>query len=166
MKQFAKQQIKRETRLHVAHLNHQAAEIFPLLCPTREYDWIDGWDCELVYTKSGFAELDGIFITDILKEGSPATWVVDLYAPNEKIQFCIFMEGCVIRYGISLCEQPDGTTISTWHMTITAFGPSGIHYLETQSPEVFRSRMQGIENMLNHYLETGQMLKLSGHDRP
>ena len=28
--------------------------IFPLLCPAREADWIPGWDSELIYTKSGY----------------------------------------------------------------------------------------------------------------
>lgn len=53
--------VKRETRLYVATINHPASEIFPLLCPTREYDWIEGWECDLLYSESGIAEQDCIF---------------------------------------------------------------------------------------------------------
>ncbi len=34
-----------------------AATIFPLLCPVREFDWIDVWSCDVVYSESGVAEL-------------------------------------------------------------------------------------------------------------
>jgi hypothetical protein len=26
--------------------------IFPLLCPQREYDWIESWKCNIIYSKS------------------------------------------------------------------------------------------------------------------
>lgn len=38
------------------HVHASPEAIFPLLCPVREYDWIPGWDCRLVYTESGLAE--------------------------------------------------------------------------------------------------------------
>jgi len=31
-------------------------KLFPLFCPAREADWIPGWDCQLIYTESGYAE--------------------------------------------------------------------------------------------------------------
>ena len=40
------------------------SKVFPLLCPVREADWIDGWNPVLVLTQSGFAEQDCVFITD------------------------------------------------------------------------------------------------------
>ena len=40
-------------------------DIFPLLCPVREYEWLETWQCEMIYTKSGFTELDCIFKTSL-----------------------------------------------------------------------------------------------------
>jgi hypothetical protein len=31
-------------------------KVFPLLCPVREYDWVEPWKCEMIYTDSGFVE--------------------------------------------------------------------------------------------------------------
>ena len=42
-------------------LSGSPEQVFPLLCPTREYDWIETWQCELIYSDSGFAEPGCIF---------------------------------------------------------------------------------------------------------
>ena len=44
-------------------------KIFPLLCPTCEYDWIDTWKCRMIYSDSGHAELDCVFKTDFPSDG-------------------------------------------------------------------------------------------------
>ena len=32
--------------------------VFPLLCPVREYEWLEDWTCEMVFSESGVAEED------------------------------------------------------------------------------------------------------------
>ena len=155
--------VKRETRLYVAQINHPAATLFPLICPTKEYDWIEGWECDLVYSASGIAEQDCIFQCRILNKAVLETWVIDTFLPNEKVQFCIFMEGCIIRYTVSLFEKSDKTTVSTWHMTITAFEEAGFRFLEDNTPEVFKTKFSVFEAMINHYLETGEKLSIADH---
>jgi hypothetical protein len=66
-----------------------AARVFPLLCPVREFDWIDLWSCDLIYSDSGVAEYNCIFQTDREGEGK-RTWVVNRYEPNKAIEFVIF----------------------------------------------------------------------------
>ena len=41
------------------HFDAPPDRVFPLLCPVREYDWIDGWECRMVYAETGVAELGG-----------------------------------------------------------------------------------------------------------
>jgi len=53
----------RVSRTSVQHLAAKPAVVFPLLCPVREADWIDGWDPISVFTNSGAAEPDCIFVT-------------------------------------------------------------------------------------------------------
>ena len=37
--------------------------VFPLLCPVREKDWLDGWDYKMIYSLSGLIEKDCVFTT-------------------------------------------------------------------------------------------------------
>lgn len=41
---------------HTVRAQFPAKEVFPLLCPVREYDWIDTRDCGMVYSDSGTAD--------------------------------------------------------------------------------------------------------------
>ena len=53
----------RATRTFVQKLVAPPERVFPLLCPVREADWLDGWDPLAVYTDSGIAEPGCVFIT-------------------------------------------------------------------------------------------------------
>jgi hypothetical protein len=53
--------------------------VFPLLCPVREADWVPGWQYRLIYSKSGFAELGCVFITE--ENHRETTWIVTEYDP-------------------------------------------------------------------------------------
>lgn len=133
-------------------------KVFPLLCPTREFDWIETWNCELVFSKSGFAELDGVFTTNFPGDDKDV-WVIDRYEPNVLIQFVRVSENRVIRYRITLTANGNGTTSAIWEQTITALTEAGNRYIENQSNEQFSKKIKGLEKQLNHYLETGEMLK-------
>ncbi|HYK92235.1 MAG TPA: hypothetical protein VE398_25965 [Acidobacteriota bacterium] len=61
-------------------------KVFPLLCPVREADWLPGWQYQLIYSDSGFAELGCVFTTpNATSSGSPSpekTWIVTDYDPK------------------------------------------------------------------------------------
>lgn len=148
-------------RIHISHtqlLNAVPEKVFPLLCPTKEYDWIETWKCDLIYSDSGFAEQDCIFTT-----GQPGddkrTWLVDEYEPNEHIQFIIFTNNYTIRYRITLFSNPGGSTQAKWEQTITALNANGNNYVHGFSVSGFAAMIERLEKMINYYLETGQMLK-------
>lgn len=44
-------------------LDARPEAVFPLLCPVREYDWFPEWRCLMVYSESGIAERDAMFLT-------------------------------------------------------------------------------------------------------
>jgi hypothetical protein len=69
----------RTTKSYTMCLDAQADAIFPLLCPVREFDWIQPWQCEMVYTDSGRAELDCVFKTNFPDDGPEDTWVISRY---------------------------------------------------------------------------------------
>lgn len=140
------------------HLLAPLDKVFPLLCPTREYEWIETWKCRIVHSESGFAELDCIFVTDCPNEGEDV-WVVSVYRPNEEIQFIRFNGRRVIRYSINLTDNGDETTTAEWKQIITGLDEEGNRLVAGVAEEAYRQRIAGLERRLNHYLTTGTMLK-------
>jgi hypothetical protein len=70
----------RVTRSYTQHLVAEPSTVFPLLCPVREADWIDGWDPRLVLSHSGFAEPDCVFVTEAGQRD--AIWYVTRHEPD------------------------------------------------------------------------------------
>lgn len=70
--------------VHLAYAHEVAApadRLFPLLCPVREYEWIEGWSCRLVHTASGLVEPGCVFITDRPEPEGTTTWVTTVHDP-------------------------------------------------------------------------------------
>jgi len=131
--------------------------VFPLLCPVREYDWIEGWRCRMVHTGSGIAELDCVFRTD--RDGD-SLWTVSRYEPSRRIEFVITTDAVLLsRLEITLADEVGDRTVITWRRVYTAVGPGGEARLDALTEEAFESRMQSLNRMLSHYLERGEMLR-------
>lgn len=143
-------------------LNGTMDAIFPLLCPTREYDWIPHWDCEMVYSRTGFAELDCIFKTRFPDQGDEEIWVIDKYQPPEQIQFIRVNRLRAIRYLITLYQREDGTTSVHWKQVVTGLSPEGNEHMEKYTQDWFSELIASLEKMINHYLETGRLLEEAG----
>lgn len=150
----------RTIKTHTMTLQGTLEQIFPLLCPIREYDWIEPWSCGMVYTASGVAELDCIFKTHFPDDGPEDTWVVSRYEPPRRVEFVRFNVLRVMRYSITLSEADDGSTSAEWQQIITGLNDEGNQVVATLNDDVFHTEMQLIERMLNHYLEYGAPLKL------
>ncbi|MBZ5536455.1 MAG: hypothetical protein LAO31_10905 [Acidobacteriia bacterium] len=136
------------------------SQVFPLLCPTREYDWIETWRCHLVYSDSGYAEENCIFTTDFPEDGGDETWVVIAYEPDRTIQFVRIGAIKVIRYNITLRDHSDGSSSAEWEQIITALNEEGNRFIESLSQERYATEKKILESLLNHYLKTGERLSL------
>lgn len=131
--------------------------VFPLLCPVREYDWIPGWECEVLRAVSGVAEEDCIFRTRFPRDGDPMTWVVSRYEPSERIEFtCFVPESHVMRLKIELERRPDGTRLR-WTRRWHSVGARGDAWIASFSEDDYRQIMSRLERLLSHYLATGTM---------
>jgi hypothetical protein len=133
-------------------------EIFPLLCPTREYEWIEHWACEMLHSDSGFAEPDCVFTTGFPEPGGRDTWVVCRHEPPALIEFIRINSLRVMRYTITLTRQGAGRTGASWQQVITAMNEEGNELVRTLTDEAFEEQVGVLEACLNHYLQTGQML--------
>lgn len=134
-----------------------AADVSPLLCPTREYDWIDYWRCRVLYSESGVAEDDCVFTTAF---EARETWVVTRFDPPERIEFCIFTDAeVVVRLKIGVSDRGDGTSDLRWERIYTATGPVGRDRVRELVTEEVEGRMRDVNERLAYYLENGEMIR-------
>ena len=141
-------------------IDSSPGEVFPLLCPVREYDWLEGWACDMIYSDSGVAENNCVFKSEF-HSGIEATWVT-VKRDDEDFVFeliIFFPDIAVIRMDVSLAENGDGTTTLNWVRTMTGLSENGNQLLDQFTGEPFRQRMDWLIDSLNRYLKTGEKLK-------
>lgn len=150
---------KRSEKSALLHLNAPGDRVFPLLCPTREYEWVDGWKCDLIWSESGFAEPHCVFTTDFEREDAPEVWVVCRYEPGEGLSFIHTAPGFKTgRLDLSLEDGPDNTCRLQWTWAYTGLSRDGNDWIDNWTDDVFQTEVSIIEKELNHYLTTGAML--------
>ena len=154
-----KKKRKRVVCEYEQYLDAKCDEVFPLLCPVREYEWIPQWACDMIYSDSGVAELGCVFTTDYDEHFGRETWLIFCYKPREKISFVRTGKHRTTRYEIFLEPHGNGTTIR-WQQEITALDHLGDTLVAEFNQERFNDIMAPLNKMLAHYLETGQPLEL------
>ena len=138
-------------------LDAPMSAVFPLLCPVREYDWIEGWQCTLVHTRSGIAEYGCIFQT--ARPGAPLdTWVVAHYEAPKRIEFVITNALYVTHMALALSERAGGGCDLEWTFAMTSLGTVSAEQLE-QTADLRQSIQRTLEAPLAHYLKTGTLLR-------
>jgi hypothetical protein len=129
-------------------------EVFGLLCPVREYDWIPDWSCTMVHSTSGVAELGCLFTRE-----RGETWITTRYEPPTRIDYTIVLPGLAVRT-LSIALTPTGprTTSAALRTTATALGPDGVEEVRGWTADHQRELWRLREAQLNHYLSTGNLL--------
>jgi len=148
---------------HVMNLSASPDRVFPLLCPVREYDWIEDWKCRLVWSKSGVAELDCVFETNL--GGESELWTTVVYEPPQRIHYLVVGRETVRRLALELKTSGTGTQL-TWTDTDTARTEQGTILMQERL-ERLKPELAMLERMLEHYLVHGKMLprcELNGQD--
>jgi hypothetical protein len=134
-------------------------QVFPLLCPVREAEWLPRWKSRLIYLQSGVAELGAVFTTPN-ENGPETTWIVTHYDPAKfEIAFAwIRPQLIATRLEISLAPAGRDRTHSHIRYTHTALSPGGEQELERMDANWFALKMQGWEKAINHYLGKGTLI--------
>ncbi len=142
----------------IHHYNFTAEQVFPLLCPVRETEWIEGWEYEMVYSRSGIIEKNCVFVTPF-GQGIETVWQVTEYEPDIKwIEFLRVTQGLfTVRISIQLHEARQGCTAELSYR-YTALSELGKTMIQSMVAQHFHEDMKYWEKALNHYLATGQML--------
>jgi hypothetical protein len=148
----------RATRTYTQRLVAPPTKVFPLLCPVREADWIEGWNPQVVFTASGFAEPDCVFLTDA--DPGHAIWYITRHEPDkgflEMIKITPAVTACKLTIQLRKSATGSEAVITYSH---TSLGPAGDAFVASFTEEHYRQFMREWETRINHYLTHGTALR-------
>ena len=155
---------KRVSHQYTQTNNASPDEVFLLLCPVLEAEWVPDWRYRLIYSQSGVAELGCVFATPN-EDGSETTWVVTHYDPAAfRIGFVWVNPGIVAAY-IEICLRSKSAaakapiTEALIRYTYTGLSPAGNRELERYDRRWFEHKMKSWQTAINHYLQTGKKIE-------
>jgi hypothetical protein len=150
----------RVTRCYTQRLEAPPARVFPLLCPVREAEWIEGWHPERVISESGVAERDCVFVT--ATDCGEAVWYVTRHdAAAGEVEMIRYRPGVTVdRIHIALYARASGCNAIVTY-SLTSFGPEGDRLVAEFSESFYAEFMRTWERRLNHFLTSGRMLTAS-----
>jgi hypothetical protein len=146
----------RVERSYTQKLTGTPEEVFPLLCPVRETEWVDGWEPEVVYTWSGVAEEDCVFLTGedypesywLMTERNPETFRTVLVKVTPGMT--------VGKFTIVLRENDEGGTDARVTYMYTALSEQGAEFVRNYTEDYYAEFMKVWETTLNEYLLAGR----------
>jgi hypothetical protein len=157
----------RSSRSYTQRIEAPPARVFPLLCPVREAEWLDGWSeqVEMVHSACGLAEEGCVFRTRVA--GRPETvWIITRHdATAGVVEFHRVTPGLVAtRLAIVVAGESDGSSAVHITYTFTPLSAAGIAFVETaHSEEAFRQDMIWWQDSMNHWLCSGEVLRAGAH---
>jgi len=151
----------RVTRTFTQKLVAEPSKVFPLLCPVREADWLDGWDPIAVFSESGVAEVDCVFLTEA--SPSKAIWYITRHEPSNGFVEMIKITPAVTACKLTIQLRPVGdgseATITYAH---TSLGPEGDTFVASFTEEHYQQFIRDWEARINYYLLHGCVLCAAG----
>ena len=148
----------RVTRTYTQRLVAAPSTVFPLLCPVREAEWIDGWDPDVVWSESGVAEPDCIFLTGA--GADDAIWYITRHEPGdgfvEMIKITPSVTACRLSIRLRARDSGAEATITYAH---TSLGPAGDTFVAAFTEEHYQQFMRDWETRINYYLAHGSLLR-------
>ncbi len=151
---------RRITRTYRQTIQASPDVVFPLLCPVREVEWLEGWRCTMLFSHSGLVEDGAVFTTPGDGEAS-TVWVVTRYdAVEHAVDFTRFTPGsrvCVLR--IRVTPDAEGQSSVDIAYTYTSIADAGDGFIDRFTEESFLKAVRFWEQSMNHWLETGERLR-------
>ena len=148
---------QRVEHVYTQRLAGAPQDVFPLLCPVREADWITGWDPLLVVSGSGLAETDCVFVTSSLP--SNAVWYITRHEPGagfvEMLKITPGVTACLVRIQVRATVEGSEADVSYCH---TSLGPEGDAFVASFTREHYVAFMRDWEARMNHFLRHGVAL--------
>jgi len=151
---------QRVTRAYRQTINTTPEKVFPLLCPVREAEWLDGWQYDMIYSESGLVEEGAVFSTPY--EGEKDTiWIVTKHDSSKReVEFARFTNNsrtCILKITV----KPKGGHSSYVEVSYTYTGitPAGNDFVDDFTEDAFLEVVTFWEKSMNYFLETGERLR-------
>lgn len=157
-------QTKRAVRTYRQTINARPEVVFPLLCPVREAEWLDGWNYAMIFSVSGLAEKGAVFSTSNPGE-EDTVWMVTRHDPAahcvEFARFTPHSRACLLKIAVlALGDDRSQVDIS---YNYTSIGPAGTRFIQSWSEREFLDAVTFWEASMNYFLKTGARLsRVSG----
>ncbi len=135
-------------------------DIFPLLCPVREKDWLEGWEYKMIHSRSGLIEQDCVFSTPYDNKDETIWQVTQYDTTHFFIEFLrVTPHENVVKINIQLEKINEHNTKSHISYQYTGLNEKQNEYIKNDLAKSFMESMNGWEKAINHYLKNGEMLK-------
>jgi hypothetical protein len=147
----------RLVRSFVQDIHAAPKQVFPLLCPEREKEWLPGWDARMIHSASGVAERGAVFETR--NDAGRTLWVVTEYDPPRRVAFARWQpDGLVVHIEISLGRQHGGHTAVCICYTYTAADEAGAAAIAAMTEATWLETMAFWQGSMNEWLEQQRQL--------
>lgn len=134
-------------------------EVFKLLCPVREQEWIEGWEYNMVHSTSGLAELNCVFTTPHHGKFDTVWQVTQYDSNNHFIEFVrVTPQNNCVRINIKLEKITESTTRAIIKYLYTGLSDRRSEAIDKNMEASFSQSMDYWEQALNYYLTTGKKL--------
>ncbi len=151
----------RVVRSYTQRIQAPPRRVFPLLCPVREAEWLEGWAYEMIHSESGVAEPGCVFRTR-WHDFPETVWIVTRHdAEAGIVEFARVTTGlAATRLELRLEADTDEATLVHIRYVHTPITEAGAGFIERHySPQDFEQSMAWWERSMNHFLATGEMLR-------
>jgi hypothetical protein len=147
-------------------------ECFALACPVAELEWIDGWTFDLIYSESGTNETGCVFLEPssglsmLCSPGANNYWYVTRYDAKQHRFEAVWSTSdlAIARWQVQMTDLGGGQTRVHWSLMYTGLGEKGSRLIAEPGLESRMTRgLSFLANALKHYVETGEMYRLSTH---
>jgi len=160
---------KRAGVTHEERIKATPDECFSLACPVEELKWIDNWQFDMIYSDCGKNEENCIFREEmsgaavLALPGSSAYWYTTLFdeATHRFHALIIYGEKAVNRFEFEAEDDGNGYSIVTWRLMFTALNEEGNDLADDTLKDRMLLMLSFLGNSAKHYLETGEMLRMS-----
>jgi len=138
------------TRRYKMTIHAAKDQVFPMLCPVREHDYLEDWKADVLYSESGVAEPGCVFQTPN-ETGAPSTWYIPEHdqAAGRILIVSFTPASRVSRLDIGVEAEDTRTTNVTLTYTHTAIAPAGREFVAAFTEDAFLTKMRNFEAKLN-----------------
>lgn len=154
-------QSKREHRYCKMYIHANREDVFPMLCPERELEYMSGWTYRWVYSNSGLMEKDCVFVTP--QYGTETTWILMDHDPEncsfQAVQFAKDLMAIQLR--VRLNQIAKGETEIVAHYCLTALTETGNQAISMMSQERFDADLVTMQAELNDYFEKNAIIRVA-----